>query len=170
MNNSLNRGITTIQLQIIQTGKTVLAIGHNERVVPWSQGMHMQSILHSQKDLLFIRIIWQPTRWKYVRFEVFTVVTMKNAVFWDTKTPLRTSQQTHYVSATEPSQLMLCKIWGFHSRDYEEWHLLGRYDILHSHRRENLKSYVVFLYGEATRRYIRRLETLRTDSYKSHIA
>jgi hypothetical protein len=29
------------------------------------------------------------------------------------KTPVRTSQETHYVSATEPSLLMLCKIWGF---------------------------------------------------------
>jgi hypothetical protein len=33
--------------------------------------------------------------------------------------------------------------------------------ILHNHRRENLKSYIVFLYGEATHRNIRRLETLR---------
>jgi hypothetical protein len=41
----------------------------------------------------------------YVRFEVLTAVTMKNAVFWDIKT-----QGTHYVSATEPSRLMLCKI------------------------------------------------------------
>jgi hypothetical protein len=29
------------------------------------------------------------------RFEVFTAVTMKNAVFWDIKTPVRTSQETH---------------------------------------------------------------------------
>jgi hypothetical protein len=36
---------------------------------------------------------------------------MKNAVFWDIKNPVRTSQETHYVSATESSQLMLCKIW-----------------------------------------------------------
>jgi hypothetical protein len=28
------------------------------------------------------------------------------------KHPVRTSQETHYVSATEPSRLMLCKIWG----------------------------------------------------------
>jgi hypothetical protein len=35
----------------------------------------------------------------YVRFEVFTAVTVKNA-----------SQETHYVSATESSQLMHCKI------------------------------------------------------------
>jgi hypothetical protein len=26
------------------------------------------------------------------------------------KNPVRTSRETHYVSATEPSQLMLCKI------------------------------------------------------------
>jgi hypothetical protein len=35
-----------------------------------------------------------------------------------------TSNLTHYISATEPSQLMLCKIWGFHSSDYEECRLL----------------------------------------------
>jgi hypothetical protein len=29
------------------------------------------------------------------------------------KKPVRTSQETHYVSATESSQLMLCKIWCF---------------------------------------------------------
>jgi hypothetical protein len=27
--------------------------------------------------------------------------------------PVRTSQETHYLSATESSQLMLCNIWGF---------------------------------------------------------
>jgi hypothetical protein len=41
------------------------------------------------------------------------------------KTPVRTSQETNYVSATELSQLMLCKIWGFHGSDYEECRLLG---------------------------------------------
>jgi hypothetical protein len=41
------------------------------------------------------------------------------------KTPVRTSQATHYISATQPSQLMLCKIWGFHDSDYEECRLLG---------------------------------------------
>jgi hypothetical protein len=34
----------------------------------------------------------------------------KNVVFWDIKNLARTSQKTHYVSATESSQLMLCKI------------------------------------------------------------
>jgi hypothetical protein len=41
------------------------------------------------------------------------------------KSPVPTSQETHYVSATETSLLMLCKIWGFHGCDYEECLLLG---------------------------------------------
>jgi hypothetical protein len=41
------------------------------------------------------------------------------------KNPVLTSQETHYVSATELSQLMLYKIWGFHGGHYEEWSLLG---------------------------------------------
>jgi hypothetical protein len=41
------------------------------------------------------------------------------------KNPVRTSQETRYVSATEPSRLMLCKILGFHGSDYEECRLLG---------------------------------------------
>jgi hypothetical protein len=35
---------------------------------------------------------------------------MKNAVFRDIKHPVRTTQETHYISATKLSQLMLCKI------------------------------------------------------------
>jgi hypothetical protein len=41
------------------------------------------------------------------------------------KNPVRTSQEAYYVSTTEPSQLMLCKIWDFHGGDYEECRLLG---------------------------------------------
>jgi hypothetical protein len=41
------------------------------------------------------------------------------------KNPVHTSQITHYVSATESSRLMRCKIWGVHGRDYEECRLLG---------------------------------------------
>jgi hypothetical protein len=41
------------------------------------------------------------------------------------KTPVRTSQETHYISATEPSRLMLCKIWGFQGCDCEEFRFLG---------------------------------------------
>jgi hypothetical protein len=36
------------------------------------------------------------------------------------KNPVRTSQETHYVSTTESSQLMLYKTWGFRGGDYEE--------------------------------------------------
>jgi hypothetical protein len=60
-----------------------------------------------------------------LRFEVFMAVTMKNAVFWDINNPVRTSQETHHVSATQLNQLMLCKIWGFHDGDYEECSTLG---------------------------------------------
>jgi hypothetical protein len=63
------------------------------------------------------------TSLNFVRSEVYTAVTMKNSVFWDKK-PVRPSQETHYISATEPSWLMLCKIWGFHVDDYEECRLL----------------------------------------------
>jgi hypothetical protein len=41
------------------------------------------------------------------------------------KNRVRTSRETHYISATEHSRLMLCKIWGFHGGDYEEFRLLG---------------------------------------------
>jgi hypothetical protein len=53
-----------------------------------------------------------------------TAVTVKNAVFWDIKTQF-VHHRRHYVSVTEPSRLMLCNLWGFHSGDYEECRLLG---------------------------------------------
>jgi hypothetical protein len=40
------------------------------------------------------------------------------------KTPVRTSQETPYISITKLRRLMLCKIWSFHGSDYEEWCLL----------------------------------------------
>jgi hypothetical protein len=40
------------------------------------------------------------------------------------KNPVDTAQETHYVSATEHSQLMLCKISGFHGGDYEKCRML----------------------------------------------
>jgi hypothetical protein len=43
------------------------------------------------------------------------------------KNPVRTSQETHYVSATEPSRLMLFTILCFNGGDYEECRLL-RYE------------------------------------------
>jgi hypothetical protein len=48
---------------------------------------------------------------------------MKNVTSWDIKA-VRTSQETHYVSTTEPSRLILCKTSGFRGGVYEECHLL----------------------------------------------
>jgi hypothetical protein len=41
------------------------------------------------------------------------------------KIPVRTSQETNYVSNAGPSRLMICTISGFHGGDYEECRLLG---------------------------------------------
>jgi hypothetical protein len=56
-------------------------------------------------------------------FETGTALPMKNAVFWNIA--VRISQETHYISPTEPSRLMLCKIWGLDGCDCEECRLLG---------------------------------------------
>jgi hypothetical protein len=56
-----------------------------------------------------------------VRFEVFTAVTMKNAVFWEIKTQFVSHKEIHYVSSRAPSRLMLCKIRRFHGGGYGEW-------------------------------------------------
>jgi hypothetical protein len=37
------------------------------------------------------------------------------------KNSVRTSQESHYISATRSSQLMLCNFWGFNGSDYEEF-------------------------------------------------
>jgi hypothetical protein len=45
----------------------------------------------------------------HARFEAFTAVTLKNAVFWDIEIQF-VPHRKHYISSTETSQLMLCKI------------------------------------------------------------
>jgi hypothetical protein len=45
------------------------------------------------------------------------------------RNPVRTSQETHYFSATGSSQLILCKIWGFNGGEYEECRLLWCYAV-----------------------------------------
>jgi hypothetical protein len=77
------------------------------------------------RRVVFVNLKQFPTKWLFVTFEVFTAVTMKNVVFCEYKNAVRTSQETHYVSDTDLSRLMLCKIWGFHGSDYEECRLLG---------------------------------------------
>jgi hypothetical protein len=53
------------------------------------------------------------------RFEVFTAVTMRNAVFWDIENPVRTSEEPRHASATKHDMLILCKIWGSHGSDHD---------------------------------------------------
>jgi hypothetical protein len=50
---------------------------------------------------------------------------MWNAAFWNIKKTVRTSQETHYVFATELNRLIISKICDFQSDDYEECRLLG---------------------------------------------
>jgi hypothetical protein len=50
-----------------------------------------------------------PTGCAPVSFEVFMAVTMANVVL-GYKNPVRTSQETYYVFATEHSRLKLCKV------------------------------------------------------------
>jgi hypothetical protein len=49
---------------------------------------------------------------------------MKNAVFWDLK-PQLVLHRRHITTLLESSQLMLCKICGFHGSYSEECRLLG---------------------------------------------
>jgi hypothetical protein len=59
----------------------------------------------------------------FLRFEVITAVTMKNAVFWHIE-PQFIPHRKQYFSATEPSLLGLWNIGGFHGGNYEDCRLL----------------------------------------------
>jgi hypothetical protein len=119
----------------------------------------------------------------YVRFEGFTAVAMNSVSIWDIKNPVRTSQETRYVSTTEINRLMLWKNCGSHSGDYEEcWRVLSsgmlrrvalvrtddseeqrnirEDDVLHCHRRENLKFYIWRILFSEFRRHV---ALVRTD-------
>jgi hypothetical protein len=52
---------------------------------------------------------------------------MKNAFFWGIKTKFILHRR-HITSPLDSSQLMLCKICGFHGSDYEEYRLLAYKD------------------------------------------
>jgi hypothetical protein len=48
------------------------------------------------------------------------------------KNQVRTLQETNYVSATEASRLLLCKMWGFHGGGYDECRLLDEINSVHT--------------------------------------
>jgi hypothetical protein len=52
--------------------------------------------------------------------EVLTAVTMNNTFYWDIETQFVPHRKKNYISATEPSRLILCEITGFHGDAYEE--------------------------------------------------
>jgi hypothetical protein len=54
---------------------------------------------------------------KFVRFEVFTALTMKNGVFWDKR--IKFVPHRKHVSATEPIRLKLRNTSCCHCGDYE---------------------------------------------------
>jgi hypothetical protein len=45
------------------------------------------------------------------------------------KNPVRTSQETYYISITDPNRLILCRILGYQGGDYEECRLLRCYTV-----------------------------------------
>jgi hypothetical protein len=64
-----------------------------------------------------------------VRFEVFTAVTMKNAVFWDIKLQF-VPHRKHITSLLEPTWLVVpMRYFRFHGGDYEECRFLRCYAV-----------------------------------------
>jgi hypothetical protein len=67
--------------------------------------------------------------WKHYNFYIITDFNdersdKQNGVLWDV-TPCASCRNPRFGGTTEPSRLMICKIWGFHDGDYEECPLLG---------------------------------------------
>jgi hypothetical protein len=90
-----------------------------KNVVFWD--IKTQFVLHRRH---ITSLLQSPASYCYVRFEVFTAVTMKNVVYWDIKPQFLLHMRHITSTATESRQLILCKISGFHGSGYEECRLL----------------------------------------------
>jgi hypothetical protein len=85
-------------------------------VMPWTRGPHTfpyALIFKKQQNSFEYKRLCKILGFYGGDYEECRLLGYKNRV--------RTSQETHHVSATESNQLMLCKIWGLHGGDYEEW-------------------------------------------------
>jgi hypothetical protein len=105
---------------------------------PWIQYIHdFKSVLHHVEIKLSLCLnnesLCQDEIWVDVYIRVCTIWGLIGRAYEECrllwyKDQVRTWQETHYVSATEPSRLMLCMIGGFPESDYEECRLLGYKD------------------------------------------
>jgi hypothetical protein len=84
------------------------------------------SVVNSKTSLIRNGLRYRITGHKYIVRLIICKICGSNSSDYEEchllwyKNQLRTSQKTHYVSVTETSRLMLCKIWSFHSGGYEE--------------------------------------------------
>jgi hypothetical protein len=91
------------------------------------------------------------------------------------KTPVRTSQETHYISATKHKRLTLCKIWGFHGGNYEEYRGLRYKNPVRTSQEtylpciENLKSNSALLSVMVANHHNIQSNSLSTMSPRQHI-
>jgi hypothetical protein len=76
-----------------------------KNVVFWD--INTQFVLHRRH---ITSPLQSPVSYYYVRFEVFTAVTMKNVVFWDMNTQFVLHRGHIKCTLHSTSQLMLCKI------------------------------------------------------------
>jgi hypothetical protein len=63
----------------------------------------------------------QPAQTPYVRYKIwgFYVGGCEEYCLLGYTNPVHTSQETHYISATESSRWILCKIWSFHDSGWK---------------------------------------------------
>jgi hypothetical protein len=85
-------------------------------------GINTQFVLHRRHITCPLQ---SPASECYVRFGVFTAVTMKNFVFWDINPQFVLHRRQITSPLQSPASECYVKIWGFQGGDYEECRFLG---------------------------------------------